>query len=393
MHLLERYALATGAKIDKPFILEKFYPIPFEKYITVHPNSQYPSKNYDYWNEVLNIIGPSLIDKGINLVQIGTENDAKLPFCYHTNGATNINQVAYIVKNSILHLGADSFPVHVASSYSKKIVVLYGNAYAKNANPYWGNEEDQILLEPNREFRKPSFAPEENPKSINSISPEKIAKSVLNLLKISHDINHETVYCGVLYNPNNIIYETTLEKFVDLKQMNLPKILCRLDFNHNEEILAQQLERGPCELVMKNPVNIDILNNFKNNIVGIIYHIDEDDDPDFVNKIYSLGVEVALVSELSESNLAPKKINYMDAGLIRPIKHPQVKNNELKNIDINKLYYKSNKFTFSYDKIYPSKWAWMNDMEIKHKDELSKVPDHTEFWQEANNFRFVLETS
>lgn len=393
MHLLERYALASGAKIDKPFVLEKFYPIPFERYMTIHPNSQFNSKNYDYWPEVLNMIGPLLLNEGISIVQIGTENDTKLPFCYHTNGTTNINQVAYIIRNSKLHLGADSFPVHMASSYMKKIVALYGNSYARNANPYWGNQSDHVLLEPNREFLKPSFSPEENPKSINSISPEKIAKSVLDLLKISHNINYETLYCGVLYNPENIIYETTLEKFVDLRQMNLPKILCRMDFNHNEEILSKQLESGPCEIVIKKAMDINILNNFKNNIAGIIYHIDMDDDPDFVNKIYSLGVEVALVSELSERNLEPKKIDYMDVGLIREIKFPQVKNNELKDVDINKLYYKSNKFTFSHDKIYPSKWAWMNDMEVKHKDELSKVPDHTEFWQEANNFRFVLETS
>lgn len=393
MHLLERYALATGVKIEKPFILEKFYPIPFENYITIHPNSQFDSKNYNYWQEVLGLIGPVLQEKGINIVQIGTENDPELPFCYRTSGTTDINQTAYIIKNSILHLGADSFPVHVASHYMKKIVALYANCYAQNAKPYWGDSKDHVLLEPNRGLRKPSFAPEENPKSINSISPEKIAKSVLDLLDIRHNIFQETVYCGLLYSPDNIIYETSLEKVVDMQAMNLPKILCRLDFNHNEEVLAEQLAQGPCELVTKRAIDMNILNKFKNNIAGIIYHVDENDSPIFVEEIYNLGVEVALVSELSESILEPKKIHYMDFGLIREIKHPQIKEHELKDIDLNKLYYKSNKFTFSYDKIYPSKWAWQNKIEVKHKDELSKVPDHEDFWKESNNFRFVLEMS
>ena len=35
MHLIEQYALATGAKIDKPFIETSFYPLPFDKYIVV----------------------------------------------------------------------------------------------------------------------------------------------------------------------------------------------------------------------------------------------------------------------------------------------------------------------------------------------------------------------
>ena len=52
MHLVEQYALACGAKIDKPYIYEKFAPLPFNNYITFSPFSK-PAKNYDYWREVL----------------------------------------------------------------------------------------------------------------------------------------------------------------------------------------------------------------------------------------------------------------------------------------------------------------------------------------------------
>ena len=165
-----------------------------------------------------------------------------------------------------------------------------------------------------------------------------------------------------------------------------------MDFNHNEEILNKQLELGVCEIVTKKPIDVSMLDRYKENISGIIYHLDENDSPDFAQAICDLGVQIALISELKEEELSPKKIDYMDIGLIREVKAPNPKEEELKEVDLNKLYYKSNKFTISSGKIYPSKWAWQNNAEVKHKDEISKVPDHKDFWQESNNFRFLIET-
>lgn len=164
-----------------------------------------------------------------------------------------------------------------------------------------------------------------------------------------------------------------------------------MDFNHDEDILNKQLQLGQCEIVTKKPINIDILSEYRNNISGIIYHLEENDSPDFAQAINDLGLQVALISDLSEEELSPKKIHYMDIGLIREIKSPDPKEEDLKEIDLNKLYYKSNKFTMSLGKIYPSKWAWMNNKEINHKDEISKAPDHKDFWQESNNFRFIID--
>ena len=394
MHFLERYALSSGLKIDKPSIYEKFFPVPFEKYITLHPHSQYSSKNYDFWSEVLNFIVPTLEKEKITIVQIGTEQDIQLDGCYRLSGQTSISQVAYIIKNSMLHVGADSFPVHIASNYNKKIVALYSNSFVNCARPMWGDSENQILLEPQRvNNHKPSFSAEEDPKTINSIGPEKIAKSILNLLELRHNIYHETMYYGKLYSPSNPVFETALETPVEVEKMNLQKILCRMDFNHNEKVLEQQLQMGMCEVVSNKPISIDLLNKYKNNIIGIIYHIEKNDDPSFVQQMIDVGIETALVSELSEEQLNPKKIDYMDSGVIREIKYPQIKDNELKGVDLNKLFYKSNKITISMGKFYPSKWAWENKKNIQNHTELSRVPDNEHFWKECNNFRFLLETS
>jgi hypothetical protein len=46
MHILEQYALNCGVSISKPYISEEFFPLPFEKYITLHPKGKFPSISY-----------------------------------------------------------------------------------------------------------------------------------------------------------------------------------------------------------------------------------------------------------------------------------------------------------------------------------------------------------
>ena len=66
-HLIETYALNCGLKIDKPFMLEKFFPIDVENFITIHPNSKYTSKCYDHWQEVVDLIREPLKENNIDM--------------------------------------------------------------------------------------------------------------------------------------------------------------------------------------------------------------------------------------------------------------------------------------------------------------------------------------
>ena len=70
MHLIERYATSCGVKIDKPYIYETFFPVNVEKYISFQPFSKYPSKNYDYWDEVVAVISPYLQQNNITCKSI-----------------------------------------------------------------------------------------------------------------------------------------------------------------------------------------------------------------------------------------------------------------------------------------------------------------------------------
>ena len=66
MHLVERYSLGTGAKIGKPFILEKFFPMDITNYITLQPRGKYDSRSYDYWQETVDVLLP-ILKKSNNL--------------------------------------------------------------------------------------------------------------------------------------------------------------------------------------------------------------------------------------------------------------------------------------------------------------------------------------
>ncbi|NDG53914.1 MAG: hypothetical protein EBY39_12995, partial [Flavobacteriia bacterium] len=184
MHLVEQYALSCGVKIDKPFIETSYFPIESEKYITLHASHRIQSKTYDYYNDVIDHIYPFLRKNGIEVVQIGNKEEPKISNCLHYQGRTTIKQAAYVIKNSILHLGTDSFSTHVASGFNKKIVSLYSVLYKECCGPYWSNPNDYILFEPDRNKYKASFSDQENPKTINSIMPEKIAAAVLDMLGI-----------------------------------------------------------------------------------------------------------------------------------------------------------------------------------------------------------------
>ena len=392
MHLIERYALGSGAKIDKPYILEKFFPHDMEKYITLHPRSKFSSKCYDFWQDVIDIIHEPLSKNGIDILQIGTKEDPQINKCRSTQGTTSIGQAAYLIRNSLLHLGVDSFPIHIASSYNKKMVALYSNIYPDQASPYWGEEQNQILLEPDREGKKPSYAAEENPKSINSIKPEEIAKSVLSLLGIDYDYGYVTVTRGPNYLSKNV--QSVPHSTINIQGLLIDSIIMRMDLHFDENILANQLLKTPCSILTNKPISLDIIKKFKDKIKQIVYLIEKDNhDPKFIEKLIKLGgVRPILLSEMDKKELNEIKLDYMDHNIILPKGQPKEEDiDKIKSQGIENLYYKSNKFLISRGKIYPSIAAWHQDKNIEGFDyRPQKVIDDKSFWQEIQDY-YILK--
>lgn len=353
MHILEQYALACGVKIRKPFILEKFFPLPFDKrYIVFHAPSKFQSRKYDYWKQVLILLRPYLEENNIKIVQIGSKEEELFEdFCYVSNGQTNLNQLAYLIKNSELLLGIDSFPIHIAGFYDKKIVGLYCNMYKEHSKPYWGNPDKQKLIESSRNNLKPSYSAIEQDKTINLIKPEEIAKQVLDLLNIKNSIFLESLFFGSNYS--NPIIEMIPSNPVDISNLNIDQINVRMDQLFNMEVLESQLSISKCCILSDKPIDLDFIKRYKNQITKIIFFIDNSFEKDYMFEFNNLGIEYELVSFASEEEVNNLKINYMDINHVVKVNVEDAKT-KVSSIDLDNASFSSSKKTLFNQKIYPS---------------------------------------
>ena len=377
MRLLDTYATNTGSKIDKPFIYTKFFPLPLDRYITLQSQTPYDSRNYSYWQEVIDIIVPYLSKEKIHLVQVGTKDERPLNGAINLLGQTNINQLAYVMENSALHFGADSFCVHLASYFDKPIVSVYSISNPNVAGPHFGDKNKHILLKGYERIgnKKPSYSQVESPKSIDTIKPEEIAKSILQLLNIKYNDIPETIFFGTDFNVKS--FEIIPDEILDPTSIPVENPIVRMDYHFNEKALEIIISMKKSIIFTNKPIKKDIIEKYKHNINQLIYIIEEDNDVNFVKLLKNNSINYVLLSFLPEEVLNNFKLDYMDYNLIVNRKHKTKEDTKIE--DINNLYYKSCRTLFSSKGKFTSRYDWING-------NGNKVVDHPDFWKEADNF-------
>lgn len=395
MHIIESFALNSGLKIGKPYIYEKYFPLPFKgDYITLQPFGKYDSRKYDYWEEVLEILGPILQKNKIKVVRIGGDGEPEIFGTINLSGKTNYNQSAYIIKKAILHLGIDSFGVHIASGYDKKIVALYNVMSPSNSGPYWSKKEDVIILEPDRKpGEKCSYSPVENPKTINKIKPEKIAESVCKLLQINFDYSFKTVHVGKNFHNKKIelVPESSIK---DLSQFKIPSLIVRMDVLFNEKVLTEQLNISPCSIVTKSPIDINLLSFFRGKIVELVFIIDKNSNVSYLKEVKKKGIKFFLIYKGTEEELNDLKLKYLD---IEPIIFKEKDEELIKKIkekDIKNMFFKSSSIFIIKDKIYMSSENNNDNVSLEKIRGNSPLPiiDKDFFWENIDDY-IILEKS
>lgn len=384
MHLIEQYALSCGVKIDKPHIEESFFPVPFKKYITIHASSGMESKNYDYYSDVIEMITPYLIDKDIHIIQIGAKDDIKLDGCEHLNGTTTIRQTSYIIKNSLLHFGNDSFSTHVASGFNKKIVCLYSILYKECCGPYWGDKKNHILIESHRNGLKPSFSNKESPKNVNLINPETIASGILKLLNIENQLDKiSTIHIGKQYaSPSVSVVPNYVmpSSFAQGQPMNI--------WGHeffDEGNIVQWAYGRKCNIFLSENMSVKYLDAIRQNINQINYFINDDTDAKYFEVLERGGVNFKLVCE-DKDKINEYRTKFFDWN-IHLIEKKQKKDLDIKDQICDNTHYKSSLQILSNGKIYNSKAAWKQDL---HGDNNSII-DCDEFWEQIDYFKLYNE--
>jgi len=357
-HLAEEYAKCCGVRIGKPVIIPHFFPVPFDKYITVHNDKKIQAKEYNFWPEVINILKPHLGD--IKIIQIGAFGEETIEGVDKHIPTFSLKQSSYIINKSIGHMGIDSVPVHIASAFDKPVVGIYSHTYANTCDPLWNENSKAITIESDRGGKKPSFALEENPKTINLIKPEKIAQAVLNVLEIDVNIKQKTIYMG----PRSIF---NCIEVIPSKLTNFEggPVSVRMDIEHNEDVLKHIIQFTPVEVTTKKPISADILCSKR--IQRLTYEADSFDEK-FVELLKKVGMETTLVCT-DNKNIAKERTRFFDYMVHQDKKPKVIKDNKklLEGVNLNSLKIKSRKKIICGNKIYESHFD-RNDR--KNEDDL-----------------------
>lgn len=339
----ETYALACGLKIGKPELSTKFYPLPFDKYIVVHNSSGMQSKNYSYWQEVVDLIHPIFTELGYHFVQIGDDKDKRIKGCFDLCGKTDLNQTFYILENCDLIIGNDSFSLHCGGILDKKLVGLYSIINLNNVKPDWGNPENQRLIQAPLFGQKPSYSAEEHPKVIDRIKPEEIVCAISDLMKVELPTN-KTIHIGDRYTTP--IVECTPEEVVSKDFFPQCVLNIRADYtsdNVDSNLIAQNLSQRTCAIVTDKAINLQPILPFKQNLKVVMVKIKDDSLVRFVSQVRKSGVNCILICEnLNEDELNNLKLHYMDYGAIQ-----QLPKHHFKQPVMTAMKYKSGKVIIS----------------------------------------------
>ena len=375
MHLVEKLATKTGLKISKPSIRETYIPVEAEQYITIDIEKENSRLKFSCFQEIINFIHPILEQENIKILQVGGADQGSLKLVQSLQGKINISQTAYVIKNSLAHICSDSTSGLLANIYGVSFCCLIPSKDDTYHFPYWDNGKgSEVIVSEEQEM----------------IKPERVSRIVLGTLGLADKYNFnppfETIYVGDKFLDGVEFVESLPNQSVDLKSMGAENIMFRMDLLHDEKKLIEQLTLGKAIIITKKPIDAGILKTYKENIAQLVYIVEEDNDPDFAIKAKELGLNLYLFSKLPKERLNPKKIDYIDIDVIHEAKDYTKEREEILSHGIKNVYFKSNKYTLSNSKVYPSELSYSKDTPISSKGEILPIEDSPLFWDSLENF-------
>lgn len=392
MHIVENYSSKLLCKIDKPILMEKFYPIP-EKYIVLNVGGAMIAKVYDYWQICIDFLLPELNKNNIQIIQLGDKTEPRLKGTNYLAGQTDFHQSSYIVHNALLHVGTDSALVHVASAFNTPILATYSVSGPELCGPYWGDKTKQILLEPNfKENQSYSYNPGEQVKVINTINPEQIVAALGKLLNIEFP-KFETIFIGPKYN--SLVSEVVPNCIIPLEYFPGQPLSIRFDFCEkvNEENLNfayQNLFNRQCSLRTQTEIPLaPIIQNprMKQNLSGIALDLTNDGfSEDYVKSLIENQIRFILAyGGDSEDQLKRLKLKFCEYGIIQRF-HKNTQ--ELKDIlddtkfDPSKIIVRSNRVIIDNQKIFTSQTSMEDKLSVEQTQNLQFPLSSLRNWPE-----------
>lgn len=395
-NLVETYARSTGLKIDRPWVKEDFFPLPFACYITLAAGSGQAAKNYDYYADVVTLLNSYLSPRGISILLLGDKDAPLISGTHDIRGKTSINQSYYLVKRALLHLGNDSWAAHAAGWENVPLVALYGSTDAYLHGPHWKSDK-MALLSSHRRGNKPSFGPE-GAKTVNLIDPYEIARRVLDLMSISHGLTQHTQFIGPTYGLAILEWVPNMPVAAQFNP-DLP-LAARMDIEFNEQALAATLQTGrKLNIVTKQPINLQLLAAFRDNIMSFNFEL-LDTPPEYVAQVKKvLRNCVFFTRSRDEAEIAAIRFKYLDVANVEQVmdrtrmdflrgseEYLNLPANGLDNSSqLDKMEFKTHKYVLSRSKIYLSLAHEKADQPTTGSINTGQVIDNDLFWSELNH--------
>jgi hypothetical protein len=380
MNFVDNIALSSGLKSRDPFISDSFFPIVPKRYITISTEN-HQSKQWDHFQEFVNLIKPILDKEDIKIIEIG-ENDIPIQNVICLKGATGPNHWSYIIKNSMLHVGPESLTSHLASLHGAPQVILFSNTSPHYAAPRWsGKDSPQSFVCAELKNSKPSFLGEENPKTINSIPAEKVCSSALKLLGLRDPFHgFDVLDIGLFYQ--NTLVEVVPDFLPDPQSFANSLLNIRMDYHFNEDPLIHFANKRKITIITEDPINKNLISHLKPSIEKFFFKVDQDSDLEYAEFIRKIGIPTTVIQKKS-CDPDQTKLKFFDWPLEDEISK---KKKDLDNLEkvCDTTRYKSSKHLFSKGKKYSSRSAYLNNIE-SHEDQL--IIDDEIFWEEADYYK------
>jgi len=386
-HLVEEYAKNLGVKIGKPVLAEHFFPVIPDKYITVSVESQIQSKQYKYFDIVFDSIRSTLQKQSIKIIQIGSSKSPKLSSVDEMIFDLDFKKQAYIVQNSLLHIGCNDALMHYASFNEVPIVALFGDSYAACCDGYWSSPENKTNIEAPWKV-KPSFNVVDQHDSINKIPPEDIANAIIKKFAPDKSIPLKTRFIGDFYH--HPVFELVPDFFEQIPGMSEKHWFMRLDYLDSHSYVETWCEYLPSfSFFADKMIPHQFIQKVRGKLKSISFFVDEQSSisHDYLNYIGGLGITVNLL--VKDSAILPKiRDKYFDFNVQVYI---SVDKSILKDkkINFNKSSFHSNKTILSRGKKYPSTYHWKKDKNILDINLI--IEDNELLLSELNHF-YIYDT-
>jgi len=386
MNLTEKMALDCGVKVSQPYLDRYFLPVGNDNFIIIDTRCKNATGEYDYFNDVFELIKSYLKRLNIEVFQIATEKNLKLACdkCFIT---INKKQENYLISKAKLLVSNENYSLHIASVFNTKSIGLYSLYNSNNTRPIW-NKNSQIILESDRDGNLPSYGQlKESPKTINFISPYVIAKNILNSLGISNDLERfELVHLGKSFNQK--IVEIVPDFMSDANFMKDKSINLRLDYvtNLNSSVFNYWVSNRKINIITDKDININMIAPYRNNILLITVMLSANISEKFLKQCKTIGLKLKIFCD-DKDKLEEYRFKFLNWEVNEDFENEGVLN-KLSNLS-EKSKFISSKLLISKGKQFSCKANYLSNKHLDNHEEyviLSK-----EFEQEIEFFKIYNE--